>query len=256
MKRNLWISVVLVSVMVSSLMTTRAHAKNDSGADYLVTVGEYFLQKGNIPDAVHEFHKALMIDPVQQQALEYLAKYEVKNEPVTQVTIDGPAPKTDCGEQAESRCSEMKVMEKQVKLEPIHQQNPVKHVSELASTRSYDEVLAQNDPLREDVMRLNKATEDLVSLSEAVVKDRLAQNVKSAEDLSFPVKQKEVLKIETSPIIVSESKDKTPIKEEIVSSGKDVLVDKEIELAWSRHDHLNTIDRSIDLNDRIDQYLK
>jgi chromosome segregation ATPase len=50
-------------------------AGENAGADFLVELGERDLKKGNVKQAIHEFSKALMLDPGHEKALAYMREY-------------------------------------------------------------------------------------------------------------------------------------------------------------------------------------
>lgn len=54
-----------------------AESKNDA-ANFLVDVGEIHLKQGETQRAIHEFSKALLIEPENVRAKEYLAKYDLE----------------------------------------------------------------------------------------------------------------------------------------------------------------------------------
>lgn len=57
-------------------------------ADFLSDLGKTFYERGNIPDALHEFKKALLLDPNQKTALEYIKLIEAV--PPTEPTVTAP----------------------------------------------------------------------------------------------------------------------------------------------------------------------
>lgn len=73
MKRNNSIICVLLSLFVCFSMVKVSFARdNRSPDDFLVETGEYYLRKGDGETAIHEFSKALMINPDNEKAKEYL----------------------------------------------------------------------------------------------------------------------------------------------------------------------------------------
>ena len=72
----------LLTMMVFALCLLPAGnlyaGSNSAGADYLVKIGERELQQGRAADAVHEFSKALMLDPNHQRAKAYLSQYGIE----------------------------------------------------------------------------------------------------------------------------------------------------------------------------------
>ena len=81
MKRNNSIYVcVLLSLFVCLSMVKVSFARdNRSPDDFLVEVGEHYLRKGDGETAIHEFSKALMINPDNEKAREYLKMTGMKN---------------------------------------------------------------------------------------------------------------------------------------------------------------------------------
>lgn len=63
--------IILASVMTLFLCAAPAGAENQ-GADFLVKIGKSELKKGRVKDAVHEFSKALLLEPGNEEALHQL----------------------------------------------------------------------------------------------------------------------------------------------------------------------------------------
>jgi len=62
--------------MLCLLWASVSHARSQNeGSAFLVDVGERSLEKGNITNAIHEFSKALMLDPYNERALKHLQAY-------------------------------------------------------------------------------------------------------------------------------------------------------------------------------------
>ena len=59
-------------VLALSLYITPAFCSETSIQGFLVDIGKSFYQKGNYEEAVHEFSKALIVDPDNQAAKAYL----------------------------------------------------------------------------------------------------------------------------------------------------------------------------------------
>jgi len=67
---------ILILAVVTLLSVNFSYADIDGmGADYLVETGEIQLEHGNIQDAIHEFSKALMINPTHKKAKQHLQEY-------------------------------------------------------------------------------------------------------------------------------------------------------------------------------------
>ncbi|MFH1783265.1 MAG: hypothetical protein ABH848_06595 [Candidatus Omnitrophota bacterium] len=49
----------------------------DKSAEYLIEYAKEFYEKGNKPEAIHEFRKALVVDPINREAISYLEKLGV-----------------------------------------------------------------------------------------------------------------------------------------------------------------------------------
>lgn len=71
---KLFIKMILIAVIGFSVPVGAALAENPAG-DYLVELGEKFYERGNLEDALHEFSKALIVDPDNKKAREYMAKH-------------------------------------------------------------------------------------------------------------------------------------------------------------------------------------
>lgn len=65
---------ILTAVLLLIAAPTQAQSGN-TGANFLVEIGERELENGNIEAALHEFSKALMLDPNHPQALEYVRRH-------------------------------------------------------------------------------------------------------------------------------------------------------------------------------------
>ncbi|MCA9400207.1 MAG: hypothetical protein KC713_01170 [Candidatus Omnitrophica bacterium] len=64
---------ILICLIVNAFPMTSAHASTRTdGADFLVDIGERYYQKEQFDEAIHEFSKALLIDPQNQEARDYL----------------------------------------------------------------------------------------------------------------------------------------------------------------------------------------
>lgn len=67
-------TVILASVLTLCLCVPPAHAGGNAGADFLVKMGKRSLEKGDEKDAIHEFSKALLLDPGHSEAHRYLVQ--------------------------------------------------------------------------------------------------------------------------------------------------------------------------------------
>lgn len=63
--------VIILAAVLAVAMPVQAE---NPGADYLVKIAKRELDKGNIKDAVHEFSKALLLEPGNEEAHRYLAQ--------------------------------------------------------------------------------------------------------------------------------------------------------------------------------------
>ncbi|MCA9399725.1 MAG: hypothetical protein KC618_08245, partial [Candidatus Omnitrophica bacterium] len=78
-KRNyLYFIFLLLTVLVFSTMRTAQAEMKTSGADFLVEVGIDHYNKGEVEQAIHEFSKALMLNPDHPVALEYLDRFGIR----------------------------------------------------------------------------------------------------------------------------------------------------------------------------------
>jgi tetratricopeptide (TPR) repeat protein len=76
MSVNKIVFFVMISFMVMGTVCSSAlWASQNEGANYLVQIGERDLKRGNIPQAMHEFSKALMLDPSHKKALAYMNQF-------------------------------------------------------------------------------------------------------------------------------------------------------------------------------------
>lgn len=71
---NIFLGVLVLSVVCSGV----SFAGDNAGAAFLVEVGEKDILRGNIEQALHEFSKALMLDPSNEKALAYMREYGFK----------------------------------------------------------------------------------------------------------------------------------------------------------------------------------
>jgi len=74
-KLALFLTVIFLLIPFSANAST-----GQAGADFIVEVGERALKDGDISEAIHEFSKALMLDPDNKKARWYLAKLHVDQE--------------------------------------------------------------------------------------------------------------------------------------------------------------------------------
>jgi len=68
-------TVILLLIMP---LAANAASTGEISSDYLVETGEHALKGGNLSDAIHEFSKALMVNPDNKKAQWYLAKLHVE----------------------------------------------------------------------------------------------------------------------------------------------------------------------------------
>lgn len=73
--REMGIYVILAMVIAGVGHPQRLWASENGGANFLVEVGERDLRRGNVQQALHEFSKALMLDPAHARALHYMKEY-------------------------------------------------------------------------------------------------------------------------------------------------------------------------------------
>ena len=71
-------SWLIIFALLGAQNLEAASSTTKDAADYLVEVGEMALRGGNAQDAIHEFSKALMIDPDHQEAKAYLRQFGLK----------------------------------------------------------------------------------------------------------------------------------------------------------------------------------
>src|SRR6185503_1989027 len=76
-KLALFLTVIFLLIPFSANAST-----GQAGADFIVEVGERALKDGDISEAIHEFSKALMLDPDNKKARWYLAKLHVDEDSI------------------------------------------------------------------------------------------------------------------------------------------------------------------------------
>lgn len=70
------VHICLAAAVGLALFCPRAvSASENAGANFLVELGERDLKKGDLKQAIHEFSKALMLDPGHEKARAYLREY-------------------------------------------------------------------------------------------------------------------------------------------------------------------------------------
>ncbi len=72
------LNIILTGFLCFSFSTYGHADMGSSGADFLVDVGQNAYEAGNIPDAVHEWSKALILDPDHAKAKAFLKSVGVK----------------------------------------------------------------------------------------------------------------------------------------------------------------------------------
>ena len=65
---------ILILVLSSAHCLSAWAASENAAADFLVKLGDEFYRQGNTDDAVHEYSKALLLDPSHEKAKEHLKK--------------------------------------------------------------------------------------------------------------------------------------------------------------------------------------
>ena len=75
-KAFIYLLISIVTVLLS-LNNVSATETSSGASDYLVETGERSLQSGDVQDAIHEFSKALMVDPDNEKAKHYLKQFHL-----------------------------------------------------------------------------------------------------------------------------------------------------------------------------------
>ncbi len=77
---NITVYIFVATFLFSSTYDVSALEENRrTPADFLVEVGKTDLQKGNIQQAIHEFSKALMMDPHHKEAKQLLVQFGIED---------------------------------------------------------------------------------------------------------------------------------------------------------------------------------
>ena len=86
-------TLIWVVAVFAILINGRAPAFAQEGiSDYLCEIGEGYYLKGQYNDALHEFNKALMVNPESPKAKSYIRKITLRLKPQAVRELE-PAPK-------------------------------------------------------------------------------------------------------------------------------------------------------------------
>ena len=70
---------LFIAVLILTLLALPAYAASTTqvASDYLVKIGEKDLKSGDLQGAIHEFSKALMLNPDNKKAQYLLSRYNI-----------------------------------------------------------------------------------------------------------------------------------------------------------------------------------
>lgn len=224
---KLYLSIlVMVSTLSLSCVSLSFAGTGGEAADYLVKIGEMHLQDGQIQDAIHEFSRALMIQPNHHKAQKYLSSYELN---------DGLYRK----------------IEPPVSLAPVQEPQPP---AQLVSDLEKDTIQAK--------MAMQAATEENVSIKSDKEQYEKVLEVSASDERQIRQMQRDENKFKQFVVdqanyhsqLIGALEDYLSVREDQMEDLKDSLILAQIDLARNQLTALAITQELIALNDVYDRY--